>query len=92
MTNTGLNHKGIELVINGEKVFLSVEIINELHKQENIQWGKDIVVNYVSDEKYATITDDDFEAIAVRLEELEMEDNGDLEQQAIREVIGLLED
>ena len=86
------NNSGIELIVNGEKVFLSNEVIAELHKQENIEWGKDIVANYVSDEKLAAMTEKEFKDIAIRLEELNRDDNGDREIQAIEEIIGSIDD
>ena len=35
-------YEGITLNVNGKKVTLDGDTIKELHRQENIQWGKDI--------------------------------------------------
>lgn len=76
---TDYYNNDIKLNVEGKEVFLTAATITELHRQENIQWGKDIVANYIDD----ILTDSQYELIAKRLEHLMMESNGDLEQKAI---------
>lgn len=82
---------GMTLKVDGKDIFLSTAVINELHRQENIQWGTDITANYSGDfdKAFEDITDDEFEAIAETLEEKMMSNNGEMELEAIKEVLGL---
>lgn len=81
--------EGITLFAEGEEVFLSAAVINELHRQENIRLGKDILANLDSEfigKPYEQITVSEFEAYAVKLEENMMDDNGQLEMDTAKEV------
>lgn len=82
---------GMNLKVDGKDIFLSTAVINELHRQENIQWGKDITANYSGDfdKAFEDITDDEFEAIADSLEERMLNNNGDMELEAIKDALGL---
>lgn len=82
---------GMVLTVNGENIFLSTAVINELHRQENIQWGRDITANYSGDfdKAFEDITDKEFEDIAESLEERMLNNNGDMELEAIKDVLGL---
>lgn len=83
---------GINLTVNGESVFLSRDIIKELHRQENVQWGKNILENYEEQlsKKWDAITDADFESIATQLEDKMMNNNGELEYEICEKVIGFI--
>lgn len=75
--------------INGEKIFLSKEIINELHRQENIQLGKN-VVELRKDEisiPLEEITDEQYLEIADTIEFKNMSESGDYERRAIAKVL-----
>lgn len=90
MTNYYVNN-GMTLKVDGKDIFLSTAVINELHRQESIQWGKDITANYSGDfdKAFEDITYEEFEAIAEALEEKMLSDNGEMELEAIKEVLGL---
>ena len=81
---------GMTLNVKGKEVYLSQDVINELHRQENIQWGKDIVANYVESIGilYERITDDEFVAVAEGIEEQMMDDNGGIELEVIWGLFG----
>lgn len=81
-------YEGITLNVNGKKVTLDGDIIKELHRQENIQWGKDISENYLPEDIFNSLSDDDFEKIAITLDEKMMENNGETEIAAIEEALG----
>lgn len=89
MTNYYPN-KEVKLIVDGEEVVLSGRVIEELHRQENIQWGKDVAENYVEDTRdLDNVTDQEFEQVALKLEEKMMNENGELEYNAVNEVIGI---
>ena len=71
-----------------KKVTLHGDTIKELHRQENIQWGKDISENYLPEDIFDSLSDDDFEKIAITLDEKMMENNGETEIAAIEEALG----
>lgn len=71
-----------------KKVTLDGDAIKELHRQENIQWGKDISENYLPEDIFDSLSDDDFEKIAITLDEKMMENNGETEIAAIEEALG----
>lgn len=81
-------YEGITLNVNGKKVTLGGDTIKELHRQENIQWGKDISENYLPEDIFDSLSDDDFEKIAITLDEKMMENNGETEIAAIEEALG----
>lgn len=81
-------YEGITLNVNGKKVRLDGDTIKELHRQENIQWGKDISENYLPEDIFDSLSDDDFEKIAITLNEKMMENNGETEIAAIEEALG----
>lgn len=71
-----------------KKVTLDGDTIKELHRQKNIQWGKDISENYLPEDIFDSLSDDDFEKIAITLDEKMMENNGETEIAAIEEALG----
>lgn len=71
-----------------KKVTLDGDTIKKLHRQENIQWGKDISENYLPEDIFDSLSDDDFEKIAITLDEKMMENNGETEIAAIEEALG----
>ena len=79
-------YEGITLNVNGKKVTLDGDTIKELHRQENIQWGKDISENYLPEDIFDSLLDNDFEKIA--LDDKMMENNGETEIAAIEEALG----
>lgn len=81
-------YEGITLNVNGKKVALDGDTIKELHRKENIQWGKDISENYLPEDIFDSLSDDDFEKIAITLDEKMMENNGETEIAAIEEALG----
>lgn len=81
-------YEGITLNVNGKKVTLDGDIIKELHRQENVQWGKDISENYLPEDIFDSLSDNDFEKIAITLDEKMMENNGEIEIAAIEEALG----
>ena len=82
-----MDFNGVTLRVKGKKVKLSADTIKELHRQENIQWGKDISENYLPANAFSSLSDDDFERIALILDELMMENNGELEMKAIKQAL-----
>ncbi len=81
-------YEGITLNVNGKKVTLDGDTIKELRRQENIQWGKDISENYLPEDIFDSLSDDDFEKIAITLDKKMMENNGETEIAAIEEALG----
>lgn len=85
---------GRELTVNGEKVFLSNDVIAELHRQERIEEGQNMLANYVDDKDYNDIvslmTDDDYESITLHFEEQLYSDNGPMEKNAVDHVLAKL--
>ena len=81
-------YEGITLNVNGKKVTLDGDTIKELHCQENIQWGKDISENYLPEDIFDSLSDNDFEKIAITLDDKMMENNGETEIAAIEEALG----
>lgn len=87
----------IKRVINGNEVefILTNEEIEEVRRQDNIQWAKDILVNYEDMiDGYNDIIGDETKLVefAELLEEKNLSDNGDREIDAIRELFSLKDD
>ena len=88
----------IERVLgNGEKVeiLLTEKEIQEVRKQDNIQWAKDILSNYEDIiDNYDDIIRNDEELLkyAKLLEEKISENNGEKEVDAINELFDTIED
>lgn len=84
-TNTGIT---VRDQVSGEEIFISKELLDEIHRQENIQWGKDIIANYeeVLVKDLNEITDEEYEDFAKLLEEKMLSDNGDMETKALEEI------
>lgn len=87
----------IRRVIGGNEMWfeLTGEEINEVRRQDKIQWAKDVLANYSETVAYydSIICDDDqLVAFAERLEEKNLEDNGDREIEVIEELFGTISD
>ena len=55
-----------KIIVNGEFIVLSDEVINELHRQERIEEGQRIAKKFVSKRVYNKMTDADFEKVTLR--------------------------
>lgn len=55
-----------ELIVNGETIVLSDEVISQLHRQERIEEGKRIAKKFVSKRIYNKMADADFEKVTLR--------------------------
>lgn len=75
-----------ELIVNGESIVLSDEIINELHRQERIEEGKYMFKIFSSMNVCDKMTDDDFEKIVLDFEEMLTADTSELSAKAVQNV------
>lgn len=72
----------------GHSERISSKLIDAVWKVNQIEWGKSIVLNYVSVQAMSTLVDEDYEAVAKYLEQLILSNNGEHEIAAICHVLG----
>ena len=75
-----------ELLVNGQTIILSSEVINELHRQERIEEGKYMMEIFSSTNTSNKMTDDDFEEIVLSFEEMLNTDTNELMAEAVQNV------
>ena len=75
-----------KLVVNGETVVLSDEVLNKLRHQEYIEKGKLIVKTLGLNDVYNKMTDDDFEEIVLSFEEMLNTDTNELMAEAVQNI------
>lgn len=75
-----------KLIVNGEAVVLSNEVINELHRQERIEEGKYMMEIFSSRNTSNKMTDDDFEKIVLSFEEMLNTDTNELMAEAVQNI------
>lgn len=75
-----------KLVVNGETVVLSDEVLNKLRHQEYIEKGKLIVKTLGLNDVYNKMTDDNFEEIVLYFEEMLNADTNELMAEAVQNV------
>jgi len=82
---------GMQIKVNGEDMYISAEVIQEIHRRENIQWGKNVLENYSDSiaKDIDTITDNEFEEYAKALEDEMMCDNGDIEWSVMERIFDI---
>jgi hypothetical protein len=88
---TNYFNNGLNIQVNGETIHITPEIIKEIHRQENIQWSKNILENYSDSiaKDINTITDNEFEEYAKALENEMMCDNGNIEYEVMERIFGV---
>lgn len=75
-----------ELLVNGQTIILSSEVINELHRQERIEEGKYMMEIFSSTNTSNKMTDDDFEKIVLSFEEMLNTDTNELMAEAVQNI------
>lgn len=75
-----------KLIVNGQTIILSSEIINELHRQERIEEGKYMMEIFSSTDTFGKMTDDNFEEIVLYFEEMLNADTNELMAEAVQNV------
>lgn len=75
-----------ELLVNGQTIILSSEVINELHRQERIEEGKYMMEIFSSTNTSNKMTDDDFEEIVLSFEEMLNTDTNELMAEAVQNI------
>jgi iron only hydrogenase large subunit-like protein len=82
--------------INGKEVeiVLTEKELEDVQKQVNIQWAKDVLANYEEMIDYETIVQDEAKllAFAERLEVRMFENNGELELEVLHELFDVREE
>mgnify|MGYP004604769421 FL=1 len=84
--DTQKNMGSRELLVNGENVALSYDVINELHRQERIEEGKYMFKIFSSMNVCGKMTDDDFEKIVLDFEEMLNANTNELMAIAVQKV------
>lgn len=80
------NMESRKLIVNGQTIILSSEIINELHRQERIEEGKYMMEIFSSTDTFGKMTDDNFEEIVLYFEEMLNADTNELMAEAVQNV------
>lgn len=75
-----------KLIVNGQSIILSSEVINELHRQERIEEGKYMMEIFSSTDTFGKMTDDNFEEIVLYFEEMLNADTNELMAEAVQNV------
>lgn len=75
-----------KLIVNGQSIILSSEVINELHRQERIEEGKYMMEIFSSTDTFGKMTDDDFEEIVLSFEEMLNTDTNELMAEAVQNI------
>lgn len=80
------NMESRKLIVNGQTIILSSEVINELHRQERIEEGKYMMEIFSSRNTSNKMTDDDFEEIVLSFEEMLNTDTNELMAEAVQNI------
>lgn len=80
------NMESRKLIVNGQTIILSSEVINELHRQERIEEGKYMMEIFSSTDTFGKMTDDNFEEIVLYFEEMLNADTNELMAEAVQNV------
>ena len=80
------NMESRKLIVNGQSIILSSEVINELHRQERIEEGKYMMEIFSSTDTFGKMTDDNFEEIVLYFEEMLNADTNELMAEAVKNV------
>lgn len=80
------NMESRKLIVNGQSIILSSEVINELHRQERIEEGKYMMEIFSSTDTFGKMTDDDFEEIILSFEEMLNTDTNELMAEAVQNI------
>lgn len=80
------NMESRKLIVNGQTIILSSEVINELHRQERIEEGKYMMEIFSSRNTSNKMTDDDFEKIVLSFEEMLNTDTNELMAEAVQNI------
>lgn len=80
------NMESRKLIVNGQSIILSSEVINELHRQERIEEGKYMMEIFSSTDTFGKMTDDNFEEIVLYFEEMLNADTNELMAEAVQNV------
>lgn len=80
------NMESRKLIVNGQTIILSSEVINELHRQERIEEGKYMMEIFSSGNTSNKMTDDDFEEIVLSFEEMLNTDTNELMAEAVQNI------
>lgn len=80
------NMESRKLIVNGQTIILSSEVINELHRQERIEEGKYMMEIFSSMNTSNKMTDDDFEEIVLSFEEMLNTDTNELMAEAVQNI------
>ncbi len=80
------NMESRKLIVNGQSIILSSEVINELHRQERIEEGKYMMEIFSSTDTFGKMTDDDFEEIVLSFEEMLNTDTNELMAEAVKNI------
>ena len=80
------NMESRKLIVNGQSIILSSEVINELHRQERIEEGKYMMEIFSSTDTFGKMTDDDFEEIVLSFEEMLNTDTNELMAEAVQNI------
>lgn len=84
--NIQKNMESRKLIVNGQTIILSSEVINELHRQERIEEGKYMMEIFSSRNTSNKMTDDDFEEIVLSFEEMLNTDTNELMAEAVQNI------
>ncbi|NSH56257.1 hypothetical protein G4945_13550 [Anaerostipes hadrus] len=84
--NIQKNMESRKLIVNGQTIILSSEVINELHRQERIEEGKYMMEIFSSRNTSNKMTDDDFEKIVLSFEEMLNTDTNELMAEAVQNI------
>lgn len=80
------NMESRKLIVNGQTIILSSEVINELHRQERIEEGKYMMEIFSSRNTSNKMTDDNFEEIVLSFEEMLNTDTNELMAEAVQNI------
>lgn len=80
------NMESRKLIVNGQSIILSSEVINELHRQERVEEGKYMMEIFSSTDTFGKMTDDDFEEIVLSFEEMLNTDTNELMAEAVQNI------
>lgn len=80
------NMESRKLIVNGQSIILSSEVINELHRQERVEEGKYMMEIFSSTDTFGKMTDDNFEEIVLYFEEMLNADTNELMAEAVQNV------
>lgn len=75
-----------KLIVNGQSIILSSEVINELHRQERVEEGKYMMEIFSLTDTFGKMTDDNFEEIVLYFEEMLNADTNELMAEAVQNV------